>query len=108
MSKEITVPAAVVIRDPDTGEVGQTLSLRAWAFSVWLNDARWHKDLSRLIIVTQEFNKKEGQKMSFEDADYDLLSEIVKDNPQVKKQPPLAAMQFEGFKALILNASKAK
>ena len=103
MSKEITVPSPIVPQDQLSGAVGNPVTIREWAFLCWLPDPRWHRDLSRLIIVTGEFNKKTGEKMFFEDADYALLEEIVR-APQCPQQNPLLAIQMESFKHLILKA----
>ena len=102
MAKEFIVPAPIILKDQLTGAPGQTVSLREWAFIGWLNEPRWHTDLARLAIVAQEFQKKTGEKMSLEDADYAVLVEVVKAHKS--QQSPLMAMQLEPYKTLVLEA----
>ena len=102
MSKEIIVPLPIVLKDQITGATGQAVSLREWAFIGWFNDTRWHKDLARLAVVAQEFNKSPGEKMNFRDDDYAVLAEIVKAHQS--QQTPLMAMQLESFRTLVLEA----
>jgi hypothetical protein len=108
---EIQVPLPIILRDQRTGQAGDAVILREWAFLAWLNDVRWYDNGARHVIVAGEFDthKKPGDKLRFEDADFKVLIECIKKPTYPQgfiRQSPLTEMQFESYRTLFLKAAE--
>lgn len=113
--KYAIVPSAVAVKNPHTGDVDATVTLRMLAMRLWLDDQRWEKpraNLARLMKILPEFEKEPGQIMNFEDADYAILRDIitkpfVDQNGGVKLFQPLVQIQVKSLEDAILDATDA-
>lgn len=104
MAKTVTVPAPITLRDSITGRPGQTLTFREYAYGHWLTAQQWSNPLTNIDIflkVKKEIDKPEGETMSFEDADWKFLVDVVK---TAQHEPPLVYIQIKGFDDAILDA----
>ena len=113
------VPNTVRLHDPITETPAQELPFKAYARQFWGDDQaqRWLKPMTRvtsLIRVLAEFDKEPGAQMCFEDADFEILLDIVK-APFVNQQSggvqlpsPLIQVQLQAYTDAILNAGREK
>ncbi len=102
--KKSKVPGAIVLKDPISGKLGQTLSYREYAYGHWFGAQQWANPLTNIDIFLKckkEIDKPEGEEMSFEDADHAFFAEVVRTVPH---EPPLIYMQVKGFDDSILDA----
>jgi hypothetical protein len=112
--RECTVPKPIQFRNPFDGQPGEIFDIRRVAWQLWLTDSRWSNPKPRLawyVKVCDEFNKKPGEVMRFEDSWWEVLCEIIdkpEKNPQTNKlrlyEPHLQVQVGEPFERIILGA----
>ena len=110
--RRIHVPAAIFIVDLATDKAGTVpQTFFDWACGAWFNDVRWQGNMARLISTVQAFRKIRGvataTALDLAEDDWRILCEVAK-QPQpsanVAPQQPLVAIQFESYKAAVLDA----
>lgn len=108
----LTIPQDIVVRDRVNGTT-EKLSFLRYAEIIWLNDARWEMpktNLLRLVKVIAEFEKKPGELVMLEDADWEIVKSII-DKPTMGQNGPnllVPLVQIQvgpTFEGVVLDAS---
>ena len=103
------VPADIQIVDQVTEAPQGVMRFRDYAVPAWCNDSKWTTPISRidsLRKVLAEIKRPAGEVMSFEDADRQILLEVIADPSQ--KQVPFLLVQVGAFSDAITNATQVK
>lgn len=120
---QVPTPIRIIGRtfDPSTGIAadmnGELVTLDSYSSNFWLNSTRWETpkaNLARLVKVVAELRRAPLEWMAFEDADWAILTDIIKNpdttvgQPRPVAPPPLIAIQLTAFDDAILNATDAR
>jgi|ERR1700722_11250695 len=110
--KIATVPVPIQIKDPASKQLIGDLPIEQYANTFWLNNPIWlnpKTNILRLTRVQTEFEKKQGEVMEFEDADYDILVKAINE-PDLNQKgqailpQPLIYLQVQSYETIILEA----
>jgi hypothetical protein len=119
--KYFAIPDDVTIRNRYAEATGSapgssTFSFLRYATIAWLDDVRWltpKSHMSNLVRVVREFEKKPGEIACLEDADWNILSDIIQkpgalqNNQGPNLLRPLVQIQVgPPFEEAVLQASK--
>jgi len=114
------IPETIQLTEPVTGEpisaaMNGIVTFHAYAISWWLNSPRWSAPvwLARLALLLPQFDKKPGEWVEIEDADYAHLLDIVRkadlrQDGSCNRPPPLFQLQLRAFEQAVLKASVSR